>query len=181
LPRLTTRDLVYAALFTALIAAGAFVFIPLGPVPFTLQVTFVLLASMLLGPKLAVLSVVAYLCLGLVAPVFAGGTSGIGILAGPTAGYLWGFIPAAALTGWLAGRGEASLARLVLAGVAGLVPIYVLGAAWLAAQQHLSLPVAVSVGVLQFVPIDVMKAIVAGTAARAIISLPLGLPGLQDR
>ena len=74
LPPLTTRELTSAALFTALIAGGALVSIPIGTVPFTLQVLFVLLAGMLLGPRLAALSVLAYLALGLVAPVYAGGT-----------------------------------------------------------------------------------------------------------
>ena len=63
--------------------------IPIGTVPFTLQVLFVLLASVLLGPRLAMLSVLAYLALGLVAPVYAGGTSGLGVLFGPTGGHLW--------------------------------------------------------------------------------------------
>ena len=178
---ITTRDLTYSALFSALIAAGAWISIPLGTVPFTMQVTFVLLAGMVLGPRLGALSVAVYLCLGLVAPVFAGGASGIGVLIGPTAGYLWGFIPAVILTGWLAGRHRASLVRLVLSGIAGLAPIYVLGAWWLAVQQHLSPSVVITVGVLQFLPLDVLKAIVAGLAARSLVSLPLGLPGLQDR
>lgn len=176
-----TRDLTYTALFTALIAAGAMLSIPLGAVPFTLQVTFVLLAGMVLGPRLGVLSVLAYLCLGLVAPVFAAGASGIGVLVGPTAGYLWGFLPAVALTGWIASGARASLPRLLFAGLVGLVPIYLMGAWWLAMQQQLSPSVALTVGVLQFLPLDVLKAFVAGFAARSLVSLPLGLPGLQDR
>ena len=67
--------------------------------PFTLQVLFVLLAGMLLGPRLGGAERLAYLALGLVAPVYAGGTSGLGVLFGPTGGYLWGFLPAAVLTG----------------------------------------------------------------------------------
>ena len=78
--RLTTRDIAYAALFAALIAAGAFIAIPLGPVPLTLQVLFVLLAGLVLGPKVGALSVVTYLIAGLVAPVYAGATSGPGVL-----------------------------------------------------------------------------------------------------
>lgn len=175
-----TRELTLAALFTALIAASAYVSIPVGPVPFTLQVAFVLLAGLTLGPRLAALAIVAYLCLGLIAPVFAGGTSGISVLLGPTAGYLWGFLPAAVLAGWLGGS-RASLPGLVLACLAGLIPLYLLGASWLAAQQHLSPSVAVTIGVLQFLPLDVAKAAAAGLAARSLVSLPLGLPGLQGR
>ena len=177
----TTRELTFTALFTTLIAAGALLSIPLGPVPFTLQVTMVLLAGMVLGSRLGLLSVAAYLCLGLVAPVFAGGTSGIAVLIGPTAGYLWGFIPAVALTGWIAKKTNRSLGGCIMAGVLGLAPIYVLGAGWLGMQQQLSPSVTIAVGILQFLPLDVLKAVVAGLAARSLVSLPLGLPGLLDQ
>jgi len=163
--------------------------IPIGTVPFTLQVLFVLLAGMLLGPRLAVLSVLAYLALGLVAPVYAGGTSGLGVLFGPTGGYLWGFVLAALVTGAVcargrpslarASRGRPSLARFVGAGLLGVVPIYALGAVWLAAQLHLSLGAALATGVAPFVWLDVLKAVAAGLAARSLVNLPLGLPAPQ--
>jgi len=179
LPSLTTRELTYAALFTALIAGGAFVAIPIGSVPFTLQVLFVLLAGMLLGPRLAALSVLAYLALGLVAPVYAGGTSGLGVLFGPTGGYLWGFVLAALLTGAVCGGGQSSLARFVGAGLLGVTPIYALGAVWLAAQLHLGMGTALATGVAPFVWLDVLKAVAAGLAARSLVNLPLGLPSPQ--
>jgi biotin transport system substrate-specific component len=179
LPPLTTRELTYAALFTALIAGGAFVAIPVGSVPFTLQVLFVLLAGMLLGSRLATLSVLAYLALGLVAPVYAGGTSGLGVLLGPTGGYLWGFVLAALVTGAVSVRGRVSLARFVAAGLLGVLPIYTLGAVWLAAQLHIGLGTAVATGVAPFVWLDVLKAVAAGLAARSVVNLPLGLPALQ--
>jgi biotin transport system substrate-specific component len=147
----TTRELTYAALFTALIAGGAFVTIPIGTVPFTLQVLFVLLAGMLLGPRLAMLSVLAYLALGLVAPVYAGGTSGLGVLLGPTGGYLWGFVLAALATGAVSAHGRASLARFIAAGLLGVAPIYALGAVWLAVQLHIAIGAAFATGVAPFV------------------------------
>lgn len=179
MPSLTTRELTYAALFTALIAGGALVAIPIGSVPFTLQVLFVLLAGMLLGPRLAALSVLAYLALGLVAPVYAGGTSGLGVLFGPTGGYLWGFVLAALVTGVMSAHGRVSLARFVGAGLLGVVPIYALGAVWLAAQLHLGVGTALATGVVPFVWLDVLKAVAAGLAARSLVSLPLGLPAPQ--
>lgn len=175
----STRELTYAALFTALIAGGALVAIPIGSVPFTLQVLFVLLAGMLLGPRLAALSVLAYLALGLFAPVYAGGTSGLGVLLGPTGGYLWGFVLAALVTGALSAPGQASLARFVGAGLLGLVPIYALGAVWLAAQLHIGMGTALATGVAPFVWLDVLKAVTAGLAARSLVNLPLGLPSPQ--
>jgi biotin transport system substrate-specific component len=179
LSRLTTRELAVAALFTALIAAAALISIPIGSVPFTLQVLVVLLAGMVLGPRLGALSTVAYLLLGLIAPVFAGGTSGLGVLMGPTGGYLWGFVPAAALAGVIATRGKGTLTRYLAAGLAGLVPIYVLGALWLSVQLHLDARTALATGVAPFVWVDAVKALTAALVARALVSLPLGLPSPQ--
>ena len=175
----TTREITCAAVFTALIAAGAFIAIPFGPVPFTLQVLFVLLAGMVLGPKLGAASVVAYLALGLLAPVYAGGASGIGVLLGPTGGFLLGFIPAVMVTGLVSSTGAPTLPRLIGAGLLGLVPIYVIGALWLALQLHLSVATAIATGVAPFIWLDALKAVAAGLAARSLVSLPLGLPALQ--
>jgi biotin transport system substrate-specific component len=181
LSRLTTRELAVGALFTALLAVSAYISIPIGSVPFTLQVFVVLLAGMVLGPRLGLLSVLAYLILGLVAPVYSGGGSGIGVLFGPTGGYLIGFIPAVLLTGALAGRGRAGLARMTLAGLAGVVPIYTLGTAWLAVQLDLGWSAAIAAGVAPFLWVDVLKALAAALVARALVSLPLGLPAATTR
>jgi biotin transport system substrate-specific component len=181
LTTLTTREIAVAALFTALLAVSAFVAVPVGSVPFTLQVLVVLLAGMLLGPRLGLLSVSAYLVLGLLAPVYAGGSSGLGVLAGPTGGYLWGFLLAAVVSGAVASSGEPTLPRLLLAAVAGLLPIYALGATWLALQLDLSLQAAVTAGVVPFVWIDLIKAAAAALAARALVTLPLGLPAVRPR
>ena len=165
------------ALFTALIAAGAFVTIPLGPVPFTLQTLFVLLAGLVLGPRLGALSVVAYVVLGLVAPVYAGGTSGLGVLFGPTGGYLLGFVLGALVAGAVGRSRDAGTPRLVVGGLAGLLPIYALGATWLAISLHATdLRLVLVGGVLQFLPFDIIKAVVAGVLAHALIKSPIGLP-----
>jgi biotin transport system substrate-specific component len=165
------------ALFTALIAAGAFVTLPLGPVPFTLQPLFVLLAGLVLGPRLGALSVVAYLVLGLIAPVYAGGTSGLGVLFGPTGGYLLGFVLGAWVAGVVGRSRDTSTPRLAMGALAGLLPIYLLGATWLAISLHATdLRVVLVSGVLQFLPFDIIKAVVAGVLAHALIKSPLGLP-----
>ena len=175
--RLSTREISCMALFTALIAAGAFVAIPLGPVPFTLQLLFVLLAGLVLGPRLGALSVVAYLVLGLVAPVYAGGTSGLGVLFGPTGGYLLGFVVGALAAGAVGRSRDAGTPRLVMGGLAGLLPIYLLGATWLAISLHATdLRLVLVGGVLQFLPLDIIKAVAAGVLAHALIKSPLGLP-----
>jgi len=181
LSRLSTRELATAALFTAILSVTAFVAMPVGSVPFTLQVYVVLLAGMVLGPRLGVLSVLAYLILGLLAPVYAGGTAGLGVLFGPTGGYLFGFIGAAFVAGLIAKRGERTTLKLLVAGLAGLVPIYALGATWLAGQLHLTPGTAVLTGIAPFVWLDVLKAVAAALTARALVSLPLGLPAASRR
>lgn len=180
MPQKRTRDVTWAALFAALIAGGALVTIPLGPVPFTLQLLFVLMAGMILGSRLAALSILAYLVLGLVAPVYAGGASGVATLLGPSGGFLLGFVPGAALTGFIAGGGPRSPLRLIAAGIAGLAPVYLIGAAWLAAQLHLTMGASLAAGVLPFAWLDVVKAVVAGLATQSLVSLPLSLPALRS-
>jgi biotin transport system substrate-specific component len=181
---LTTRDFMLAALMAALTAVGAFITIPLlGPVPFTLQPLFVMLAGLVLGWRLGALSMIVYLVVGLVAPVYHGGTSGIGVLIGPTGGYLWGFVLAAALTGALAqGLRLTGLWGLFAAAAAGLVPIYLLGAVWLAWQLHTtSFHVVIWGGVLEFLPLDVVKALLAAAVCRMLAAAPVHLPVSASR
>jgi biotin transport system substrate-specific component len=169
-------------MLAALTAVGALISVPfVGPVPFTLQVLFVLLAGMLLGPRLGMLSTLTYLGLGLVAPVYAQGTGGIGALFGPAGGYLWGFVLAAGVTGWISRR-RPTFPGFAAAGLGGLVPIYLMGAAWLGWQLGGGAGHIVWIGVLQFVPGDVVKAAVAAAAATSLVSSPLGLPAFaKDR
>ena len=90
-PMTKTRSLVYCALFTALIAVGAFIKIPIPVVPFTLQYLFTMLAGILLGSRLGSLSVLAYMILGLIGlPIFSEG-GGIGYVFKPSFGYIIGF------------------------------------------------------------------------------------------
>jgi biotin transport system substrate-specific component len=179
LPDLPVHLLTRVALFAALTAIGALVSIPVGSVPFTMQVVFVLLAGFVLGPWLGALSMLVYVVLGLIMPVYAGGASGVGTLLGPTGGYLWGFVVAAWLTGWQSRRLRSPrLVSLVLAGAIGLLPIYALGAVWLAISLHLSARAALAAGVTPFIVFDCLKAGLAGLTARALASLPPDLRAL---
>ena len=180
-PSLTSRDLALVALLASLISVGALVSVPMfGPVPLTFQVLFVLLSGLLLGARLGALSVIVYLAIGLVAPVYAQGAAGPGALFGPAGGYLFGFVAAAWLVGYVAQRtGTRSAWGLAVAALVGLVPIYVVGAAWLALQLGTGdLHVVVWGGVVQFLPGDTAKAVVAALVARSLLSLPLDLPAL---
>ena len=97
-----TRSMILCALFAALIAAGAFLRIPIPVVPFTLQYLFTMLAGLLLGPRLGATAVGVYIVLGLAGlPVFTQG-GGPGYIFQPSFGYIIGFAVAAYVNGKIA-------------------------------------------------------------------------------
>ena len=176
---MTTRDLVLSATFAAVIVAlGAVPPIPIGivPVPITLQTLGVMLAGAVLGPlrgALAAALVIALVLIGL--PVLSGGRGGATVLAGPTAGFLLGWVPGAFVTGCLAGRGEPAgtlalprLARLFAAcAVGGIAIVYAAGILWLAAVSGVALRTA-AWGTLLFLPGDLIKAALAAFVAASL-------------
>lgn len=94
------RRLAYAAEFAALFGLASFFVIPVGPVPITLQVLLIAFAGLFLGPRIAVLAVILYLLAGAVGlPIFAGSKAGLGVLFGPSGGYLVGFLFLAFIAG----------------------------------------------------------------------------------
>lgn len=87
------RQVLLALLFSLLITAGAWISLPIGPVPFSLQTLFVFLAGFLLPMNIGVFSIIIYVTLGVIGlPVFAGGSSGLEVLMGPTSGFIFGFL-----------------------------------------------------------------------------------------
>lgn len=122
------RDIAVVSLFTALIAIGAYIKIPVPVTPFTLQVLFVILAGLLLGAKLGSASVGAYMILGLAGvPIFTQG-GGLGYVFVPTFGYIIGFLFAAYIIGKIAYKVEnPSFKRLLCASLIGLAVVYIFG------------------------------------------------------
>ncbi|MGN0265837.1 MAG: biotin transporter BioY [Oliverpabstia sp.] len=99
-----TKNLINCSLFTALIAVGAFIKIPIPVVPFTLQFLFTTLAGLLLGSRKGTISVVAYMLLGLAGlPIFSEG-GGIWYIFKPSFGYIIGFCLGTFVTGLIAER-----------------------------------------------------------------------------
>jgi biotin transport system substrate-specific component len=145
----------------------------LGPVPFTLQMFVVALIAMLLPPATAGLAVGTYLVAGAVGlPVFSGLTGGLGVLLGPTGGYLAGFLVGAVAGSFARGRAVAAGAGgLVSDGLAALLAVaftYALGAAQLALVAHLEAGAAIAAGVAPFVILDAAKAATAVGVASAV-------------
>lgn len=128
------RRTLTAALFVLLTAAGAHLAVPVPwtPVPMTLQPLFVLLSGLVLGPSAGAASMAAYVLLGVSgAPVFAAIPAGPAALVGPTGGFILAFPLASGLCGWLAGPRHAGAPRILFGLVAGLLVIYLAGAAQL--------------------------------------------------
>jgi biotin transport system substrate-specific component len=155
------RKMALSSLFAALISVGAFIRIPvpISPVPVTLQVLFIFLAGAMLGARWGLMSVMLYLLLGIVGlPVFSGGSSGIGVLLGPTGGYLIGFAAAAFIIGAFSEKlGTSSVLKNAVFMFAGLLIIYLFGATYLMYVAQISIDSAVLLGVIPYLPGDLLK------------------------
>jgi biotin transport system substrate-specific component len=153
------RAIVLVVAGTALLTLSAKINLPLPYVPMTLQTLVVLLIGTAYGWRLGVATVVAYLGAGAAGlPVFAGPVGGLAPLIGPTTGYLFGFVAAAFVTGWLGERGwDRSVLRLFIAMGIGHIVILVAGFAWLAFGIKLGVEKAWLVGVLPFIAASVIK------------------------
>jgi biotin transport system substrate-specific component len=153
------------------LAASAQVAVPMVPVPITLQTLAIPLLVLAIGRDLATLATFAYLAEGAAGvPVFALHSGGVGVLAGPTAGYLWMYPVAAYIIGSLC-EGERFGTTYVgrwLAIFTGTAVVFAGGVWWLAVGFHLSIAHAFAAGVVPFVIGDLLKTtIAAGPASRA--------------
>jgi len=163
------RLMVLASLMAALTAVGAYIYIPIGPVPVVLTNLFVFLAGLLLGSRWGLASVAIYLMIGAMGiPVFAGGKGGLVHFLGPTGGYLVGFAVAAWSVGLISERLRGSLVHDVLSVSVGALAVYGVGIPWLKWMTGLSWSKSVWVGMVPFVVGDILKASGAVMLARAI-------------
>ena len=159
----------YASLLAALTAVGAYIAIPIGPVPIVLQNLFVYLMGLLLGLRWGLAGIGAYLLAGAVGlPVFSGGRGGLGHLIGPTGGYLIGFVPAVAVIGFITEKTKGQLVFGILALVLATAIIYICGVSWLTIVTNMTLAKAFMVGMLPFLPGDLAKIIAALFIARTL-------------
>ncbi len=177
--RTNVYKMVLSAVFVALMTAGAYIQIPTPTgVSFTLQILFVFLSGILLGPGWGALTQLVYILLGLAgAPVFSQG-AGLTYVLKPSFGFLLGYIGGTAVTGWLTKK-DKSLLRIILACTAGLAVIYAVGLPYMGVilnvylKKDLSLAAVVQSGMLIFLPWDALK-----IAATAILSKTL-LPAMR--
>jgi len=166
--RKAITSLVFAALFAAIIAASAFLIIPIGPVPIALRNMFTLLSGLVLGPFLGAGAVALFIAAGAVgAPVFVGGGAGLAVILGPTGGYIFGYLLSAFVAGIIVGTPASGAKtpawRIALAVVVGLLVVYIPGLIWL--NIYLSLDglwQTLAAGFFPFLVGDAIKGVIAG-------------------
>ena len=172
--KLKTKEITICAMFASLIAIGAFIKIdiplPMYTMHFTLQWFFVLMAGFLLGAKLASLSVIVYLCIGLVGiPVFAAGGGPTYILR-PGFGFLLGFVLAAFLIGLLTDKMKAGkVYQMLLPATVGLIAYYGIGAIYFYCIKNFyaATPISWAVVVVDYCLITVIPDFILCVAAAA--------------
>jgi biotin transport system substrate-specific component len=163
------RWMVLASLMAALTAVGAYIHVPIGPVPIVLSTLFVLLSGLLLGSRWGFMSICLYLFVGAIGlPVFSGGRGGIAHFFGPTGGYLFGYLLAAWFTGFISERSRGFLFLEILGVTMGSLIIYGLGVPWLKMVTQIPWVKALLVGMVPFLIGDAVKASVALILARSV-------------
>ncbi len=156
-----TYALAVTALMTAVTCILAPLSIPIGPVPISLTNFAIYLALYLLDWKKGTMSYILYLLLGFVGlPVFSGFTAGLGKLAGPTGGYIVGFLPMAVIAGIVIDKFNhrwIQIAGMII----GTAICYAFGTAWFCIQANYTVSAALAVCVIPFIPADLIKMVVA--------------------
>ena len=167
--RLSLREQLMAAMFAGLIAVAAQIVIPLGFVPLSLQTMMIGLTATLLGRKVGTWALTIYLLLGLIGlPVFAGASSGLGVLFGPTGGYLIGFIFTSLFIGTLLSHSSWAYYQVILINFFGFLLSLIIGTIWLKFAADLTFTQAFASGFSPFILPEAIKAGFVGTLAIAL-------------
>lgn len=155
-----TAYLALCGLFAAFTAICSYINIPLGftPIPMNLATLAVFMAGGLLGKKYGAVSILVYVLMGAAGlPVFAGFQAGIGVLAGPTGGFLVGYIAASFIVGFITENRSNRLVISMAAMTAGLIVCYALGTLWFMFVTGSSFIPAIAACVIPFIPGDIIK------------------------
>ena len=172
------------ALFAAITAICSQIMIPLpfSPVPINLALLAVWVCGGVLGAKKGAIAILVYIFLGVIGvPVFHGFAGGIGMLAGPTGGYIIGYLPAVIIYGLLVhksffgpvsenrGKSVQSFILIVVKGLPALAACYALGTAWFVISTGTGLMPALMMCVIPFIPGDILKLIAAAVILKALV------------
>lgn len=167
------RSMIYQLTTCALMAALMCVLGPMsiqiGPIPVSFTNLVIYLAVYLLGMKGATISYLVYLLLGAVGlPVFSGFAGGLGKLAGPTGGYLIGFIFMALISGFVMEKSHAKAVFTILGMIAATLVDYVFGTVWFVLQMQCEVWYALTVCVFPFILVDLAKILIATALGKTI-------------
>ena len=162
-PKFDTKNFALAFGASMIIALAAQISVPMFPVPMTLQTLAISVIGLTFGARLASVTLLMYLAEGAIGlPVFANGGAGIISLFGPTAGFLWGFVGMAFLTGWMTENGfSRGTLRLFWAAIIPAALLYVPGVLGLWGFTPLDLSGAFQAGALPFLAGDIIKSALA--------------------
>lgn len=165
----TVYTLTTCALFAAIMCIAGPLSIPIGPVPVSLTNLVLYIAIYLLATKGTTISYIVYLLLGLVGlPVFSGFAGGVAKLAGPTGGYLIGFIFMILLSGIALEKSKANIWITGVGMVLGTLVAYAFGTAWFVYQMQYTWDKALAVCVFPFIPFDLGKIVIASILGQII-------------
>ena len=163
-----TYAMVSTALMTAVTCILAPLSVPIGPVPISFTNLAIYISLYLLDWKRGTVSYFLYLLIGFAGlPVFSGFTGGVAKLAGPTGGYIVGFIPMAIIAGIVIDHFNQRWLQL-LGMIVGTAICYALGTAWFCMQAGYTVSAALAVCVFPFIPTDLVKMLIAMTIGPAI-------------
>lgn len=162
--KLSTKQLTTIGVMTAVTCILGPLAIPLSfsPVPISLTNLAIYISIYVLGTKSGTISYIVYLLLGLVGlPIFSNFTGGLAKLAGPTGGYLIGFIFLAIVGGIFVDHFQGKIYMHAIGLVIGTAICYLFGTLWLAFQAHLTFEAALWAGVIPYIPGDIAKVVIA--------------------
>lgn len=167
------RSMIYQMTTCALMAALMCVLgpmsIPIGPVPVSFTNLVIYLAVYLLGMKGATISYIVYMLLGAVGlPVFSGYEGGLAKLAGPTGGYLVGFILMALICGFCMEKSHANALITILGMILATLVAYLFGTVWFVLQMKCKVWYALTVCVFPFIPFDIAKILIATALGKSV-------------
>lgn len=164
-----SKNMTKIAVMTAVICIFGPLSIPIGPVPISLTPLTILLSVYILGTASGSVATLLYVFLGAVGlPVFGGFTGGFGIIAGPTGGYIIGYVFLALISGWFIEHFYNMVWVQYMGMCLGMAVLYAFGTAWLAYVAHMTFAEALTVGVLPFIAVDMIKMAVSIILGRAV-------------
>jgi biotin transport system substrate-specific component len=174
-----TKNMILTSLFAALTAIGAYMVIPVGPAPITLQLLFTVMAGVFLGARYGALSQIIYILMGLAGlPVFAGGAGGFSYIFAPSFGYVIGFVAAAFLVGKLLENDKRpGFLKIFISCLLGTTIIYAIGYPYLylvltrISGASVTFQGLLKPAVLVFLPGDLVKITLAAYAGKKMVPI----------